>query len=102
MGAVQGALFAPAQLDAVLSAIAHPGVHVLTSTVTEKGYSLLPASGELDLSDPDLAHDLAHPGQPRSTLGVLAAGLLRRPADAPITVLCCDNRAANGTRPMPK
>ncbi|WP_325344771.1 mannitol dehydrogenase family protein [Xylophilus sp.] len=96
VGAIQAALFAPEALEKVLGAIADPQVHVVTSTVTEKGYSLLPATGELDLSDADLAHDLQQPQAPRSTLGVLAAGLLRRDPGAPLTVVCCDNMAANG------
>ncbi|WP_245909532.1 mannitol dehydrogenase family protein [Sphaerotilus hippei] len=96
VGALRAALFAPEQGEAVLAALADPGVHVITSTVTEKGYSFQPASGELDLDDADLLHDLRHPAAPRSTLGVLAAGLSRRPATAPVTVVCCDNMAANG------
>jgi len=98
VGALRAALFAPEEGEAVRAALADPGVHIVTSTVTEKGYSFLPATGELDLNDPDLQHDLRHPGAPRSTLGVLAAGLLRRPARAPITVVCCDNMAANGDK----
>ncbi len=96
VGALRAALFAPDEREAVLAALADPGVAVISSTVTEKGYSLLPASGELDLADPDLQHDLLHPQAPRSTLGVLAAGLLRRSPTAPVTVLCCDNMAHNG------
>lgn len=96
VGALRAALFAPAELGAVLSAIADPAVTVITSTVTEKGYGLQPATGSLDLSDADVLHDLHSPGTPRSTLGVLAAGLLGRAATAPITVVCCDNMAANG------
>jgi len=96
VGALRAALFAPDELSTVLAAIADPGVTVITSTVTEKGYSLQPSTGDLDLADPDLQHDLAQPDAPRSTLGVLAAGLLRRAALAPITVVCCDNMAHNG------
>jgi fructuronate reductase len=96
VGAVQAALFAPAELDRVLAAIADPAVHIVSSTVTEKGYSLQPATGDLDPADPDLTHDLQQPDVPRSTLGVLAAGLLRRDPRAPLTVVCCDNMAANG------
>ncbi|MEX8493647.1 mannitol dehydrogenase family protein [Sphaerotilus sp.] len=98
VGALRAALFAPEQGEAVLTALADPGVHIVTTTVTEKGYSFQPATGELDLNDADLQHDLRHPDTPRSTLGVLAAGLLRRPATAPITVVCCDNMAANGDK----
>jgi fructuronate reductase len=96
VGALTGALYAPAALPRVLAAIADPGVAIVTSTVTEKGYSQHPASGELDLDDADIRHDLAQPDAPRSTLGVLAAGLRLRPAGAPLTVVCCDNMAANG------
>ncbi|MDZ5455898.1 mannitol dehydrogenase family protein [Azohydromonas lata] len=96
VGGLREALFAPAALERVLGALADPGVALVTTTVTEKGYSQHPASGELDVDDPDIRHDLAHPDAPRSTLGVLAAGLRRRPAGAPITVVCCDNMAANG------
>ena len=96
VGAVQAALFAPDEPGTVLSAIADPGVHVITLTVTEKGYSLQPATGDLDLADAELQHDLGNTSQPRSTLGVLAAGLLRRAASAPVTLVCCDNMAANG------
>ena len=96
VGAVRAALFAPAQLRTVLETLADPAVHIISSTVTEKGYSLQPATGALDLTDPELAHDLAEPAQPRSTLGVLAAGLLRRDPRHPVTVVCCDNMAANG------
>ena len=96
VGGLREALFAPAALERVLSALADPGVAVVTTTVTEKGYSQHPASGDLDLHDPDIRHDLTHPEVPRSTLGVLAAGLRRRAADAPVTVVCCDNMAANG------
>ncbi|MBL8669228.1 MAG: mannitol dehydrogenase family protein, partial [Alphaproteobacteria bacterium] len=48
--------------------------------------------------DPDVQHDIDHPGAPRSTLGVLVRGLERRKrAQAgPLTVLCCDNLPGNG------
>jgi fructuronate reductase len=96
VGALLDSIFAPERPVQVLSALADPDVTVITSTVTEKGYGLQPASGNLDLDDPDIQHDLKHPDAPRSTLGVLAAGLRRRAAEAPVTVLCCDNMAANG------
>jgi fructuronate reductase len=96
VGALCGALFAPKALDQVLAAIANPQTSVVSCTVTEKGYSLNPATSDLDLSDPRIQHDLANPDTPISTLGVLAAGIRRRPAHAPLTLLCCDNMAGNG------
>ncbi len=99
-GRVVGSLLsiwhAPTDLEAVLGAIADPAVQIVSSTVTEKGYCQHPSTGELDLSDPGITHDLAHLDQPRTLLGVLAAGIRRRPANAPLTVVCCDNMAHNG------
>ncbi|WP_309901521.1 mannitol dehydrogenase family protein [Variovorax soli] len=95
-GALRGALHAPSELQAVLAAIAHPAVSIVTMTVTEKGYSQNPASAELDIDDPAIRHDLSAPNQPQSTLGVIAAGIRLRPASAPLTLVCCDNMASNG------
>ena len=96
IGAVREVLHAPSALPNVLSAIASPDVHVVTITVTEKGYSQHPASGDLDVADSGIEHDLSHPDSPQTTLGVLGAGIARRPANAPLTILCCDNMANNG------
>lgn len=96
VGVLQAALHAPTQLEPVLAALASRSTALVTITVTEKGYSQNPSNGALDLNDPDIRHDLAQPRTPRSTLGVLAEGIRRRPAGAPLTVMCCDNMAANG------
>src|SRR6478672_11927962 len=96
VGALQAALHAPTQLGEVLDAIADPQTHVVTTTVTEKGYCINPATGDLDAADKDIEHDFANPDSPVSTIGVLFAGIRRRAAAAPLTVLCCDNMASNG------
>src|SRR2546427_7216618 len=96
VGAMHRVLHAPTALAQVLEAIADPDVHVVTITVTEKGYCQHPASGELDIDDGGIQHDLAHPESPQTTLGVLAAGIRHRPNGAPLTVLCCDNMTSNG------
>jgi fructuronate reductase len=69
---------------------------VVTSTVSEKGYSFHSATGELDVDDEGIRHDLAHPEAPVTTIGLLFAGLRRRDRGAALTVLCCDNMAHNG------
>jgi fructuronate reductase len=99
VGAVRQALTLAAEPQKVLTALAAPGVRIVTLTVTEKGYCL-DAAGALDLAHPDIIHDLAHPDAPRSAIGVLAAGLARRTAAgaAPVTVISCDNLADNGAR----
>jgi fructuronate reductase len=96
VGALCAALHAPSQLDEVLDAIADPQTEVVTSTVTEKGYCINPATGDLDVADKDIQHDVAHPESPVSTIGVLFAGIRRRVPAAKLTVLCCDNMASNG------
>ena len=93
---LRAALHAPTQLDEVLDALADPETHVVTSTVSEKGYSVHSATGELDVDDEQIRHDLAHPEAPVSTIGLLFAGLRRRARGAALTVLCCDNMASNG------
>jgi fructuronate reductase len=96
VGVIRKALFAPGALDEVLATIADPATSIVTTTVTEKGYTQNPATASLDLDDPGIRHDLAHPDQPQTTIGVLAAAIARRPADAPLTLVCCDNMAGNG------
>lgn len=96
VGALRGALCAPRQLEQVIAVIADPATAIVTSTVTEKGYSQNPASTDLDTDDAAVRHDLANPQTPQTTLGVLAAGIRRRPAGAPLTLVCCDNMASNG------
>lgn len=96
VGALRGALCAPRELEQVIAAIADPATAIVTSTVTEKGYSQNPATAELDIDDASVRHDIANPRTPRTTLGVLAAGIQRRPSGAPLTLVCCDNMAGNG------
>jgi len=94
--ALRDALHAPTQLSEVLRALADPQTHLVTCTVSEKGYSVQSATGELDLDDELIRRDLAHPESPVSTIGLLFAGLRLRARDAPLTILCCDNMASNG------
>ncbi|MEJ8850074.1 mannitol dehydrogenase family protein [Variovorax rhizosphaerae] len=96
VGVLKGALFARNDLAKVIAAIADPLVSIVTSTVTEKGYNQDPASADLDVGDADVRHDIENPDVPRTTLGVLAAGIRHRPASAPLTLVCCDNMAGNG------
>lgn len=86
----------------VLDTVASPGTHVVTLTVTEKGYRL-GAGGGADLSDEGVRADLAalrdrSDAPTRSATGLLVRALdRRRRADAgPLTVVCCDNLTGNG------
>lgn len=98
IGASTGQLVAPENPAAVLAALAAPETRIVSTTVTEKGYSHDPATGKLREDDGDILHDLAHLDAPRTTLGFLVAGLkLRHKAGlAPYTILACDNLPSNG------
>jgi fructuronate reductase len=99
IAAVRDALSAGDQRPRLLSALASARTHIVTLTITEKGYCL-GANGELDFSHPDIMHDLELPESPRSAIGWLAAGLVerRRLHAGPVTILSCDNLQANGTK----
>jgi fructuronate reductase len=76
----------------VLTAVADPNNHIISLTVTEKGYTLT-SDNRLDLNNPGVLEDL-NIGQPKTVIGFLAYGLARR--ETPVTVLCCDNLSHNG------
>ena len=95
---VQNVLVAREDPEAVLAAMADPGVRIVSLTVTEKGYCHEPSTGRLNRDHPDIVHDLAHPDAPRSAPGFLVARARPPPrrGPAPFTVLCCDNLPENG------
>ncbi|MEX5717931.1 mannitol dehydrogenase family protein [Geodermatophilus maliterrae] len=97
VGVLTDYLFAPDAPAAVLDRLADPRTRVVTMTITGAGYLLDPVTGDFTPDD-DVAHDLAHPGAPRTVFGLLveALDLRRRAGTAPFTVLSCDNLHRNG------
>jgi fructuronate reductase len=98
VGSVARVLVAPENPTAVIAAIAARDTHIVSLTVTEKGYCHDPASGTLLTSHSDIVHDLSHRAAPRSAIGYLAAGLDQRRSNngGPITMVSCDNLPHNG------
>lgn len=99
VGSVIDYVHAPAQPAGVLARLTAPATRIVSLTVTESGYYLDTARGELDARHPDLRRDLAHPESPPATLyGYLAEALARRRRNglAPFTVQSCDNLQGNG------
>ena len=96
IGAVQGVLVAPEKPAAVVAALAAPDTHIVTLTITEKGYKVV--AGRLDEGDADVAHDIVNPSAPRTAPGFLVAALAARRAAGlpPFTTLSCDNLPNNG------
>jgi fructuronate reductase len=88
---------ASADPGALVDRLSDRAVHVVTLTVTEKGYRHDPSTGHLRLDDPAVVADLGS-GTPRTVPGVLANALARRAAAGlgPLTVISCDNLPDNG------
>ena len=98
VAAITDVLVAPEDPKAVLDAMTRPEIKIVSLTVTEKGYCHNPRSGDLRTDHPDIAHDIATTGAPRTALGFLVLALARRRETGipPFTVLCCDNLPSNG------
>ncbi len=100
IGALSEVLVAPENPAALVAALAAPQTHLVTLTVTEKGYKLDPATGRLLEGDADLAADLASLAAPRTAPGFITASLAaRRERGLPgLTAISCDNLPHNGAR----
>jgi len=97
IGSLRQIFVAPENPAALVARMADPSTRIVTLTVTEKAY-LRNAAGELDLSNPDVASDIADLSNPRTVHGFIVSALAarRRSGTSPFTVLCCDNLPANG------
>lgn len=104
VGALTEYIFAPDNPEAVFEKIADPNIRVISLTITEGGYSLDEATGELNISDSGIQNDWQHPNTPKTVYGYLREGLNRRKQrkGGPLTILSCDNIQHNGdmTRKM--
>ncbi len=90
-------LVASEDVGAVVERMAAPTTHVVTMTITEKGYCLTP-EGELDTARPEIVADLENLDAPQSAIGLIVAALARRrdAGHADVTVISCDNVSGNG------
>jgi fructuronate reductase len=100
IGAVESVLVAPENPAAVIDSLCEENVHVVSLTITEKGYCLTNSTGELDPSHESIVHDLGHLESPQSALGFLIAACRRRMQTAMpgLTIMSCDNLAGNGAK----
>lgn len=98
MGAVQQVVVGPEDPAALVAIMAGEQTQIVSLTVTEKGYCHDPATGNLNLSHPDIQHDLANLAEPKSAIGYIVAALQSRKAagQPSFTVLSCDNLPNNG------
>ncbi|MFN3619548.1 mannitol dehydrogenase family protein [Sphingorhabdus sp.] len=89
IGAVKKVLVAANEPDALIAALASRDTHIVSFTITEKGYCRAP-DGTLDFAQAD----------DRSVYAYLAAAMQRRRASklGGLTLLSCDNLASNGAQ----
>lgn len=85
--------------DAIMASLTAPATHIVTLTITEKGYCL-DNQGKLDAAHPDILHDKDFPGEPVSAIGLLVAALKVRKENgaSKITIVSCDNLSDNGSK----
>jgi len=88
----------PGDSAAILARLANPATRIVSLTITEGGYYIDPASQRFDPAHPDIVYDAAHMDAPKTTFGLILAGLLarRNAGIAPFTVMSCDNIPGNG------
>jgi mannitol 2-dehydrogenase len=98
IGSITDFAHAPDDPDAAIERMADPSVRIVSLTITEGGYNFNQSTGAFDAGNPDVVHDLAEPGRPRSVFGLLVEALQRRRERdlAPFTVMSCDNIQGNG------
>ncbi len=98
VGSVLEARFLGDERHEIHQRLCAPETAIVSITITEKGYGHDPATGALNLSHPEIAHDLDHPDHPGSAIGLIVAALQTRRAThgLPFTVLTCDNLPHNG------
>ena len=82
----------------LIAAMADPAIRIVSLTVTEGGYYIDPASGELDVEHPDIVRDAENPDHPTTAFGAIVAALrLRRDrGHGPFAAQSCDNLLGNG------
>jgi fructuronate reductase len=98
IGSVREVRFLGDERHEVHQRLVATSTRIVSLTITEKGYCHDPATGELNLAHPDIAHDLSNPQRPVSAVGLIAAALDARRVShgGGLTVLCCDNLPHNG------
>jgi mannitol 2-dehydrogenase len=88
----------PGDTAEVVDKLADPATKIVSTTITEGGYFIDPASQKFNPKHPDIVSDAANPDKPKTVFGLILAGLKKRRASGvqPFTVMSCDNIPHNG------
>lgn len=98
IGSIIEYLFAPENPLAVIEKMANPDTKIITLTITEGGYNFNEATGEFQIENPLVQHDLKNPNAPKTIFGYLTQALkLRKERGLKgCTIQSCDNIQGNG------
>jgi mannitol 2-dehydrogenase len=98
IGSIVEYLFAPDDPEAVIEKMVAETTRIVSLTITEGGYNINDATGEFDVANPEVLHDLDPGAVPRTAFGLITEALRRRRKQglAPFTVMSCDNLEGNG------
>lgn len=98
IGSIVEYLFAPDSPEAIVKKMSDPDVKIISLTITKNGYYFVEASGEFDLNNPMIQHDLKDPKIPQTVYWYLARALRIRKETAAkgCSILSCDNIKGNG------
>ncbi|MDN3642999.1 mannitol dehydrogenase family protein [Lutimonas halocynthiae] len=98
IGSIRDVLLGVDDAAAVIDLMALASTKIVSLTITEGGYNFNPSTGEFDIENSDIKHDLKYPDNPKTVYGFLTAALKkRREAQLPaFTIMSCDNIQHNG------
>jgi len=93
IGSIIDFIYALDNPAAAVEKMASEDTKIVSLTVTEKGYSQDITTGELDLKDADIQHDLKNLATPKTAIGYIVSALdkRRKGSGKSFTVLSCDN-----------
>lgn len=99
IGSIKEILFAGEAQETILARLCATSTKFVTLTITEKGYALT-GDGQLDLTNPMIASDVATPEKPSSAMGYINLVTKKRDLNGlpPLTIISCDNLPANGDK----
>lgn len=85
-------------VSAITDVIADANTQIISLTVTEKGYCVIPGTNQLDIDNTAIKSDLQNLSEPSSMIGYLIAGLQKRQLSGGqgLTIMSCDNLQGNG------
>jgi mannitol 2-dehydrogenase len=78
VGSIVEYIFGVDNAREVIKKLAAPSTRIVSLTVTEKGYSQDQVTGDLDLKNEMVIHDLANIDTPKTAIGYIVSGLNKR------------------------